>query len=73
MVAITERMSRPKKPATRQMRFREDLATMIDVICAAERKDAPEITDKLFRDLIQQQYAAALQKLEKLKQSKKSN
>lgn len=73
MVNINAVMGRPKKPATRQMRFREDLATMIDVICAAERKDAPEMTDEMFRDLIQARYNVALKKLELLRKTKEKN
>jgi len=70
MIAAVKRMGRPRRPPTKQMRFREDLATMLDVICAAERKDAPDLTDELFRELIQRRYAAALEKLNRLRQIK---
>lgn len=72
MIATVKRMGRPKRPPTKQIRFREDLATMLDVICAADRKDTPDLTDELFRVLIQKRYNAALEKLNKLKKTKDS-
>ena len=72
MIASLERVGRPRKPASRAMRMREDLARMLAVIAQAEDVDATDLMEKLFRKQIEKEYAIALNKLRSLQPKRSS-
>lgn len=66
MIATLDQMSRPKKPPTRHVRMRKDMAEMLDIIAAQRGKDLPELMDDLFKSMVVKEYGQSLEHLQKL-------
>lgn len=65
-------MARPEKAEkTKQMRFRADLLKMLGVIANERDQDIPDLTDHLFRQIIEREYRASVERLNKSIQPKK--
>lgn len=64
-------MPKPNSPPTKQVRFRIDLTKMLDVIASDRELGIPELTDVLFRAIIEREYRASVERLNKLSTDKK--
>jgi hypothetical protein len=63
---------RPKKPPTKQIRFREDLAKKLEFIGLHKGQDTPDLTDALFRAIIEREFSKTLERLSQLDAARKA-
>lgn len=63
MHSTYEFMARPKKEPTKQVRFKVDLAEMLNLIALVNKKPIAEITDELFRPVIERERAKVVEAL----------
>lgn len=62
---------RPKKPPTKQIRFREDLAKKLEYIGFVHGQDIPDLSDALFRTIIEREHAKAMERYAKLQEQQR--
>jgi hypothetical protein len=56
---------RPKKPPTKQIRFRADLANKLEYIGFVNGQDLPDLADAMFRTIIEREHARAMERYAK--------